>query len=203
VIEAREHLKIDDGRLEAIGQLKTFIDGNALEVQQMQPLCEEHPWLIDHAWSEVEAQTTYTEQLRKHCKEPRRLPEEDRRIDILGIRIGGELTVVEIKRPKKTENKRDLRQIADYVDWARTHLLSTGRDSPGEVRGLLIVGKRESFASSWLVCVRRVTGQDGKSCRWPITACHNRADGLCFLPGGVLRFHYPKLRTPRIRISFS
>jgi hypothetical protein len=117
------------------------MDGNALEVQQMQPLFEEHPWLIDHAWSEVEAQTTYTEQLRKHCKEPRDLPEEDRRMDILGIRIAGELTVVEIKRPKKTESKRDLRQIADYVDWARTHLLGTGPDSPRAVRGLLIVGK--------------------------------------------------------------
>jgi hypothetical protein len=141
VIEAREHLKLADGRLAAIDQLQAFMDGNALEVQQMQPLFEEHPWLIDHAWSEVEAQTTYTEQLRKHCKEPRDLPEEDRRMDILGIRIGGELTVVEIKRPKKTENKRDLRQIADYVDWARTHLLSTGPDSPRAVRGLLIVGK--------------------------------------------------------------
>jgi Histidine kinase-, DNA gyrase B-, and HSP90-like ATPase len=141
VIEAREHLKLADGRLEAIGQLKAFMDGDALEVQQMQPLFEEHPWLIDHAWSEVEAQTTYTEQLRKHCKEPRNLPEEERRIDILGIRLGGEITVVEIKRPKKTENKHDLRQIADYVDWARANLLSTGPDSPRAVRGLLIVGK--------------------------------------------------------------
>jgi hypothetical protein len=140
VIEAREHLKLADGRLEAIGQLKAFIDGDALEVQQMQPLFEAHPWLIDHAWSEVEAQTTYTDQLRKHCKEPRDLPDEDRRIDILGIRLGGEITVVEIKRPRKTENKRDLRQIADYVDWARANLLGTGPDSPRAVRGLLIVG---------------------------------------------------------------
>jgi len=141
VIEAREHLKLADGRLEAIGQLKTFMEGDSLEVQQMQPLFEAHPWLIDHAWSEVEAQTTYTEQLRKHCKEPRDLPEEDRRMDILGIRLGGEITVVEIKRPKKTENKNDLRQLADYVDWARTNLLGTGRDSPKAVYGLLVVGK--------------------------------------------------------------
>ena len=80
VIEAREHLKLADGRLEAIGQLQAFMDGDALEVQEMQPLFEKHPWLIDSAWSEVDAQTTYTEQLRKNCKEPRDLAEEDREL---------------------------------------------------------------------------------------------------------------------------
>lgn len=141
VIEAREHLKLADGRLEAIGKLQTLMDGNALEVQQMQPLFEAHPWLIDSAWSEVDAQTTYTAQLRKNFKEPPSLSEDDRRMDILGIRLGGEITVVELKRPGKTESKDDLRQVADYVDWARTNLLGSGPHSPRAVSGLLVVGK--------------------------------------------------------------
>jgi len=73
VVEAREHLKQADGRREAIKKLKTFIDAGALEVQQMQPLFEQHPWLINTAWSEVDGQTTYTNLLRQHCIEPKDL----------------------------------------------------------------------------------------------------------------------------------
>ncbi len=141
VIEAREHLKLADGRLEAIDQLKSYIDEGALEVQQMQPLFEQHPWLIDSAWAEVDGQTTYTQQLRKHCVEPKYYKDVDRRIDILGIRYGGGLIVVELKRPKRTLTRDDLEQIEKYVDWARNQFSGTGPDSPKYIHGLLVVGE--------------------------------------------------------------
>ncbi|MGH8542207.1 MAG: ATP-binding protein [Gammaproteobacteria bacterium] len=140
VFEARELLRLSDGRLEAMTKLAGFIERGALEVKQMQPLFEENPWLIDTAWGEAEGQTTYTTLLRRQFPESKDAPEADRRIDILGIRISGEVTVVELKRPEKVLSSKDLAQIEDYVDWARSKFVGTGPDSPRYVRGLLVVG---------------------------------------------------------------
>lgn len=146
VIEAREHLKLADGRISVIEQLYEFMDSGALEVQQMQPLFENNPWLIEQAWSEVEGQTTYTKLLREKCTEPTDYEDVDRRIDILGIRDGGVLTIVEIKKPKKVLSRRDLEQIEKYVDWARSQFTGTGKDAPRYVNGLLVVGELSKLA---------------------------------------------------------
>lgn len=145
VIEARDELRRADGRLAAITQLKAFLPSEALEVREMQPLFEQNPWLIDQAWSESDGQTTYTKLLRKHCVDPKE-PESDRRLDILGVREGGSVTVVEIKRPHTTLSRKSLRQIEDYVVWARTNLMGTGPDAPKYINGLLVVGRRNSDA---------------------------------------------------------
>jgi hypothetical protein len=107
----------------------------------MQPLFDKNIWLIDPAWSESDKQVSYTKLLRENCKEPKNTPDKDRRIDILGIRNGGGLSVVEIKRPKKTLTRQDLEQIEKYVDWARSNIMGTGEKSPKYINGLLIVGK--------------------------------------------------------------
>jgi len=147
VIEAREHLKLADGRLEIIGQLNKFMDSGALEVQQMQPLFEKNPWLIDQAWKEVDGQSTYTKLLRENCPEPADYDDKDRRLDILGIRYGGGLTVVELKRPEKVLSRRDLEQIERYVDWARSQFQGTGPDAPRYyVNGLLVLGHLSKIA---------------------------------------------------------
>lgn len=159
VIEARERLKQADGRLEAIQRLKVFMDKGALEVQEMQPLFEQHPWLIDTTWSETDGQTTYTQLLRKYCVEPKDYDDADRRIDILGIRSGGGVTVVELKRPEKTLSRRDLEQVEKYVDWATARFEGTGPDAPRYINGLLIVGKL-SQASDIQKKQRRLAGDD-------------------------------------------
>jgi histidine kinase/DNA gyrase B/HSP90-like ATPase len=141
VIEAREHLKLSDGRLEAMEKLSSFIEDGALEVQDMQPLFEGNAWLIDPTWGGVSGQTTYTKLLRKQFPESNKVPEEDRRLDLLGIRVSSEIDVVELKRPEKRLSRDDLSQIESYVDWARANLVGTGDDAPRYARGLLIVGK--------------------------------------------------------------
>jgi len=141
LIEAREHLKLADGRLEVMEKLAKYIDEDALEVQQIQPLFEKNGWLVNPSWGRVTGQTRYTELLRKYCKEPKDLDEKDRRIDIIGYSISGELHVVELKRPGKKLSRLDLEQIESYVDWARTNLMVTGPDSPRYISGLLIIGK--------------------------------------------------------------
>lgn len=141
VIEAREHLRLSDGRLEAMEKLAEFIEKGALEVQQMQPLFEENPWLIDPTWGGLSGQTTYSKLLREQFPESANVPSPDRRIDILGIRISSEIDIVELKRPEKTLARDDLEQIEEYVDWARTNLVGTGTEAPAYARGLLVVGK--------------------------------------------------------------
>lgn len=140
VIEAREHLRLSDGRLEVIEKLSEYIEKGALEVKQIQPLFEENGWLVNPTWGTVTGQTRYTDLLRKNCIEPTE-PVEDRRIDILGYEVGGIVHVVELKRPEKTLSRKDLEQIERYVDWARANLIGTGPDSPKYVTGLLIVGR--------------------------------------------------------------
>jgi len=141
VIEAREHLKLSDGRLEAMEKLAEFIEKGALEVQQMQPLFEENTWLIDHTWGTASGQTTYSKMLRQQFPESAKVPEKDRRLDLLGIRVSSEIDIVELKRPEKTLGRDDLEQIEEYVDWARANLVATGPESPAYARGLLVVGK--------------------------------------------------------------
>ena len=141
VIEAREHLKLSDGRLEAMEKLSAFIEEGALEVQEMQPLFEGNPWLIDPTWGSVSGQTTYTKLLRRQFPESSKVPEKERRLDLLGIRVSSEIDVVELKRPEKRLSREDLEQVEGYVDWARGNLVGTGPDAPRYARGLLIVGE--------------------------------------------------------------
>lgn len=157
VIEAREHLKLADGRLEAVDQLESYMEADALEVEQMQKLFETHLWLIDSAWTEADGQATYTKLLRKHCPQPKNTPDEDLRIDILGIRSDRRVTVVELKRPGKLLSLDDLTQIGKYVDWLDDHIQGTGRDSPQHVDGLLLVGRHNPKVSR---AVKRMAAAD-------------------------------------------
>ena len=146
IVEAREHLKLADGRLDIMNKLDSYIQNGALEVQQMQPLFENNGWLVNPSWGEVSGQNRYTDLLRKNCKEPKALDQKERRMDILGYELGGTLNVVEIKRPEKSLAREDMEQIERYVDWARANLIGTGPDSPRYVSGLLIVGKTPANA---------------------------------------------------------
>lgn len=141
IIEAREHLKLSDGRLEVMQNLSKCVKEGALEVKQIQPLFEDNGWLVNPSWAEVTGQTRYTKLLRENCKEPKELHDKDRRIDILGYLVGGAVHVVELKKPEKTLSRNDLEQIERYVDWARANLMGTGSDSPRYISGLLIVGR--------------------------------------------------------------
>jgi len=144
IIEAREHLRLSDGRLEIMEKLNKFIKEGALEVKHIQPLFESNGWLVDPSWGEVTGQNRYSELLRENCNESKNLEGKDRRIDILGYSVGGTLTVVELKRPEKALSFDDLTQIEQYTYWARGHIAGTGQDAPKYVRGLLILGHLNS-----------------------------------------------------------
>jgi hypothetical protein len=159
IIEAREHLKLSDGRLEAMEKLSGFIEEGALEVRDMQPIFEKNTWLIDPSWGSASGQTTYTALLRKEFPEPPKLDDKNRRLDILGVTVGSAVEVVELKRPEKKLSREDLEQVEMYVDWARGNLVGTGRDAPRYVRGLLIVGELSSKQEIKLK-MERLAGSD-------------------------------------------
>ncbi len=141
LIEAREHLRVADGRQSATNQLEEFIDNGALEVSELQPLLSKNLWLLNPRWTEADEQATYSKLLRDHCKEPKGTLDEDLRLDILGVTVGARLlTVVELKRPEKTLSRDDLEQIEKYVDWAESNICGTSDTSPTHVEGLLVVG---------------------------------------------------------------
>lgn len=119
IVQARKLLQLSDGRLEVMEKLNKFIQKGALEVKEIQPIFEENGWLVDPSWGDVTGQSYYSKLLRENCKEPKNIGEKDRRIDILGYAVSGNLTVVELKRPEKVLARRDLDQIESYVDWAR------------------------------------------------------------------------------------
>lgn len=144
VIEAREHLRLADGRLEALKQLEGYAKKGALEVQEVQPLLEKHLWMLDPTWTEASGQTRYTDILRRQFAEDGKTPEDDKRLDIMGISAGGILTVVEFKRPQTTLSRKHLTQIDEYVEWMQANYVGSGPDAPIVVHGLLVVGKLQA-----------------------------------------------------------
>ena len=141
LIEARELLKMADGRREAIDKLEQYMDEGAHEVKTLQPLFNQNLWLINPGWTEAHIQPTYTKLLRENCREPKEYKDKDRRLDILGVSVGAQMTVVELKHPKKALTRKDLEQIERYVDWARNQFMGTAPDSPKYIDGLLVVGE--------------------------------------------------------------
>jgi hypothetical protein len=135
VIEARKHLDLADGRVAAITQLDKYMVEGALEVQELQPLFERTPWLIDTSWTEADRQATYTKLLRERYAESSKVKGIDRRLDLFGVRKSLRATVVELKHPKKKLTREDVNQIEEYVDWIRSQV-GTGPDSPRYVGGL-------------------------------------------------------------------
>jgi hypothetical protein len=137
VIEAREALKLSDGRLNVMRKLHELIEKDALEVQEMQPLFEKEGWLVNPSWGRISGQTRYSKMLREKFKEAAKIPDTDRRIDLIGYNPSGSVQVVELKRPGHALRWDDLVQIERYVLWMRDNV----GDGVNFVGGTLIVGK--------------------------------------------------------------
>lgn len=122
VVEAMEMSRVTEGRIVAIEKLQKLIDTNALEVPDLHQFLKEFPWALDPRWTLVGDEVSYSNLLRKQFRDSDTGVEENRRIDFLCIREAETLVVVEIKRPASRVSSKDLRQIAEYVNFMRDYI---------------------------------------------------------------------------------
>lgn len=141
VVEAREMMRVTEGRIRTIQRLQDLIEENALEVPVLHNFLREFPWVLDPRWNLIADEQRFSDLLRQHFPDDD-LPEADRRIDFLCVRENTQLVVVEIKRPGKKAGGKELSQIEDYVHFMRD-LVSRSNDPDHritDVIGYLLVG---------------------------------------------------------------
>jgi hypothetical protein len=139
LLEAREALKLSDGRLNVTEQLAKYVKTDALEVKKVQPLFRKNPWLVEPGWGDsVRTEATYTKMLEEEFPESTEIPENNRRMDLVAFDAERDWCIVELKRPSHTLARKDLNQIEAYVDWLTAKVL--GSEEQRTVRGVLIVG---------------------------------------------------------------
>lgn len=141
LVEAKEMMRVTEGRIATIEKLQRLIDANALEVPTLHNFLKEFPWVLDPRWNLIDDEVTYSELLRRRFPDDDE-PDEDKRIDFLCVREGANLVVVEIKRPSVKASLKQLDQIRKYVAFMRDYV---GRSSDPdwkyrEVTGYLLVG---------------------------------------------------------------
>jgi len=140
LVEAKEMMRITQGRIATIEKLQDLIDNNALEVPTLHKFLKEFPWVLDPRWNLIADEKWYSQLLRERFPNDS-LPEEDKRIDFLCVREGTVLVVVEIKRPGDKASTRQLDQIEEYVSFMRDYVARSNDDlGYREVVGYLLCG---------------------------------------------------------------
>ncbi len=143
IVEAKEMMRVTEGRINTIEKLQNLIDGNALEVPTLHNFLKEFPWVLDPRWTLVEDEVRYSDLLREKFPESNEIPEKDRRIDFLCVAESNSVIVVEIKRPKFKASKKELLQLEEYVLFMRDHITQSTDPSvrKDEVIGYLLCGE--------------------------------------------------------------
>jgi Histidine kinase-, DNA gyrase B-, and HSP90-like ATPase len=141
IVEAREMMRVTEGRIETIERLQELIESDALEVPVLHNFLRDFPWVLDPRWNLIADEERYSSILRSHFPDEE-LEERDRRIDFLCVREGMQLVVVEIKRPSVVASTKELTQIEDYVHFMRdlTERKSDPDVAAADVVGYLLVG---------------------------------------------------------------
>ena len=125
VLEAKEMMKVTEGRIMTIKKLQKFIDTNAKEVPTIHNFLKKFPWVLDPRWTLVADEHRYSDLLRDQFPGSDDIPDVDRRIDFLCVREGTHLVVVEIKRPHSRIRKKELDQIENYVTFIEGQIRGT------------------------------------------------------------------------------
>lgn len=125
VVEAKEMMRVTEGRIKTIQKLEELIRTNALEVPTLHNFLKEFPWVLDPRWTLVADEKRYSQLLRNQFPEAAETLEEDKRIDFLCVRESTSLIVVEIKRPKSKASTKELDQIEEYVIFMRDYVQKT------------------------------------------------------------------------------
>jgi hypothetical protein len=154
VVEAREMMRVTEGRIKTIEKLGELIKTNALEVPTLHNFLKEFPWVLDPRWTLVADEQTFSKLLQDKFPEEAGTLEDDRRIDFLCVRESTSLIVVEIKRPKSRASIKELTQVERYVSFMRNYVKKTTDPSFSfrEVVGFLLCG---DLVDTWEVNEKR------------------------------------------------
>ena len=142
ILEAKEMMKVTEGRITAIEKLDQMIETNALEKPDLHKFLKQFPWVIDPHWTLVDDEVTYTQLLNNQFPEDADVPEENKRIDFLCVNEGTNLSVVEIKRPQSRVSLKELNQIKSYIVFMRHYVQETNAPefANKQVNGYLLCG---------------------------------------------------------------
>lgn len=154
VVEAREMMRVTEGRIKTIEKLGELIKTNALEVPTLHNFLKEFPWVLDPRWTLVADEQTFSQLLKNEFPEEANTLEDDRRIDFLCVRESTSLIVVEIKRPQSRASIKELTQVERYVSFMRNFVKKTTDPSFHfrEVVGFLLCG---DLVDTWEVNEKR------------------------------------------------
>lgn len=140
LVEAKEMMRVTEGRISTIERLQELIDRDALEVPTLHAFLKEFPWVLDPRWTLIADERRFSALLRERFPDAD-VPEPDRRIDFIAVREGTQLVVVEIKRPGSRAGVSELQQVEEYVHFVRD-LVRRSSDEAAltEVVGYLLCG---------------------------------------------------------------
>jgi hypothetical protein len=141
VLEAVATAQIVRGRLEVIDTFEKLIQSDAREKPEMHEFLKVRPWLIDPTWTMVDHEKGLDTILEKHFGKPRGTERTKDRLDFFCLADTARALVIELKRPGLKATKKELRQLADYVDYLKKQ--DKGSDperAKRTVHGYLIVG---------------------------------------------------------------
>ncbi|NLC03784.1 MAG: ATP-binding protein, partial [Tissierellia bacterium] len=82
MIESKELAKVALGRISAIEKLEQHLEGNAKEVEIMQPFFEKFPWILNPRITTFEREVSFSTILKKNFPD-QSLGKSNRRIDFL------------------------------------------------------------------------------------------------------------------------
>jgi hypothetical protein len=125
IVEAKEMMRVTEGRITTIEKLERLIETNALEVPTLHNFLKEFPWVIDPRWTLIADEQRYSQLLRDKFPEDADTPPSDRRIDFLCVKESTNLVVIEIKRPALKASRKELDQIEEYVLFMRDYVSKT------------------------------------------------------------------------------
>lgn len=146
VIEAREVLRIAQGRLKTLSHFKDLIDSNAREKPDLHDFLVKSPWIIDPSWTVAFNEKRFTTMLRSECKQ-KIVVDSNKQIDLVCIGTGDTIHVIEFKRPNVKITTDELNQVFEYVSFIKNQL---GKNSPRS-------GRDYSSVAGYLICGRRPT----------------------------------------------
>jgi len=122
----------------AIDVLEKYVKENATENPIIHTHIKNNPWLLGFNYRNFEHEQTRETFLKTHFGI---IVHDKKRIDTIAFSNDGTLLIVELKRPSVKAGEKELRQIADYVDFIRTELGSSKKTGIDRVEGILIVGR--------------------------------------------------------------